>query len=236
MKFIVPFLTLLWVFACRETGVSEQNQYEDELSISLVLLTDQIKQTAFVSKVQPFETDLGRMLFADSVTLVVDNLPFNWIPADSMQYNRYCWQNVLDVRKCYNYFTDSLVIKAGETYKLQALFKGKTISGKTDVPGDFSISVNGRTISWTESKNAYLYRINGFHLKGGNFLLEQATKNTKITINDDDFVPGPYRITVEALDKNFYDLAFERTYAAGLSGAYGVFGSVTVKTIETKIE
>lgn len=235
MKYIFLILVFLVAISCHEDTVTNQYNYEDQLSVSLILRSNQIKQTAFITRVKPFEADPGPASFVDSVILNVDNRLFEWIPSDSMGYNQNCWQSVIDVRKCFNYYTDSLLVLAGKSYKLLASYKTKSIEGFTDVPGDFNIAVKGRTISWTKSENAYLYRITGVHLEGGNYIIERVTTDSSLTINEESFDPGPYRITVEALDKNFYDLSFDRTYAAGLSGAVGVFGSVTIKMIETEL-
>ncbi len=233
MKHFILTLLLVFLGACEKNLINNQKNYSDEISVSLILKTHDKKQTAMITRVKPFDSDLAEYIFVDSVKLYVEDRLFRFIPADSMRYNRYCWNSVVNVSKCYNYYIDSLSILSGRAYHLRAFYEDKVIEGRTDTPGDFSITTDRRTISWSQSVNAVLYRIS---VRGpSDFILERVTKQTQITLDDDDFISGSYRITVEALDKNFYELAYDRTQQAGLSGAYGVFGSVNAKTIETNL-
>ena len=204
-----------------------------KLSISLILNTAAQNQHALITEVETSESEYSTIDFIDSVSFYVNDHLFDYIPSDSLVNNPYCWGSVITVSKCYNYYSDSLPVHPSQTYILKAVYKDKIINGQTTVPGDFTISVSGKTISWTESRDAALYRISAF---GERYVFETTTQNTTVTIKDDDFFPGTYRITVEALDKNFYDLVREKTTQAGLNGAYGIFGSVTVRKMEARLE
>ncbi len=166
-------------------------------------------------------------------------------------YDHYQW--------LYYKNNSELKILPGKEYILTIKTDDQLINGLTKVPGDFDLlipardtmkaeEIDGLEISWTASQDAYIYT-------HGKFLARQRHYSSGYTYFPDTFpLGGAYTnenhavidfnsstilfvsevdsvlIFVTAFDKNAYNHSFNGHESAGVTNAYGVFGSSVTKT------
>lgn len=226
MKIVLSILAFLMFTSCN-TSISSSDSITAQLSVSLILDSSQQRQKAFITFINSPNENIP--VFVDSAYLFIEGIRFELIPSDSMYSNFYCRHRSIGIKKCYNYFSDSLSLIGDKVYNLILNYKDIHIKGTTLFPGDFSFGTSGKKIFWTESKNAISYRITVTRLFGEQWEWNAVTSKLNIVINDKGFIEGPYNIRIEAIDKNFYNFYKKIDLQAGLLNAYGVFGSVMVK-------
>jgi len=215
----------------------------NEVTVNLILKADTNKQIALLTYVQEFDKQSNNFQYINNIELIdnadffVNNNRFENIISDSMK-NNHLWNSDLPkLDSCYNYFSENKNILNEAINTLQIEVKNKTITGKTILPGDFSVSLNKRKLTWTSSSNAFLYRITVLYQNEENVQpFKQTTTDTTINLEIVDFIPGIYNIIVEAIDENLYNFTINDEFHSGLEGAYGVFGSVRIKQFSQNIE
>ena len=230
-KFITHIILLLFIFSvtnCNDNPTNvEPLQYN--VALSFVIVTDSVRQKALLSYVKPVNSNYSNYAaLIDSANFHVNNIRmlYNLHPEFEFYHNR---------ERYYNYYSDSLNLKAEDTVKLTIIKNNITITGQTIIPGNFTISTNGKTISWTKSKNAFYYFIKVENEKR-TFTWQTTTMKLNVTINDKRFIPDNYKIEICAFDKNYYNYYNNGINNAGIEGAYGIFGAVNRVKINTRLQ
>lgn len=144
---------------------------------------------------------------------------------------------------------DAFSVQPGGRYVLSAATPFGTITGSTTVPGDFSIlspSNNqvfsrGATVRivWTKSSHAF-----GYHVKATDedsrspITTSTLVNDTTYSIRfDPDFrISGAITIQVFAYDKNYDDHRSKVVPRAGITNAYGCFGSSLLQTVRIRVQ
>jgi hypothetical protein len=140
----------------------------------------------------------------------------------------------------------------GKKYTITAESEYGTIKGETTFPGDYKIVYPEEgvfyvgeeyryndgyripiDIKWTRSEGAYGYFLEIHDEKGGS---SYFSTDTLFCHHFSAFYPyntsAIYKITITAIDKNYYRHHFEQYNSSGISGGYGVMGSGTVQTVQ----
>ena len=242
---MIRIIILLFIFLLfnKCNDISTVEEINDEIAINLILKADSEKQTALLTYIQKVDEESINYQFINNVTLIdsadffINDIKLQNILTDSIKNNRECYSNLPRIDKCFNYFSENTKLVNNGINTLQIKIDNKIITGETIMPGDFTISLEDKKLSWTSSSNASLYRISVW-AQNEQFVqpFEQATFDTVITLNIKDFKPDAYRIMVEAIDENFFNFIMKENFQAGLQNAYGVFGSVRTKKITANIE
>jgi len=227
MKLILIIVLNLFLFSCDRLSINDRSIGQNNISISLILVYPQNLQKGVITYLHSKNNFGTPPKFVDSVLLSVNNVKFDNIPSDSLESDRFCSDINLDINKCYNYYSSKLNIKPGKKYILMAEYHYLKITGETTVPGLFKIYKQGRTIFWTKSQNAYLFRIRIVNMDT-KMLFEKSTRNYNINLDSTAFSRGNYLVRIEAIDKNFYDFVNENLDCSGMNDGFGVFGSITI--------
>jgi len=220
-------LLIVFTISCMDLNPIDNSNIKQDISISLILVYPQRRQTATITYLHAKEEFGMAPIFVDSAVLKVNNTNFRNTLNDSLKLNRFCLENPINLKKCYNYYTDNLLIKSGEKYKLTFKYKNITISGETIVPDVFKIFITGRRIFWTKNENACLFRIT-ITQKENNIVYEGTTEKYTMELDNEKFSKGNYKIKIEAIDKNFYDFITNNEVHSGMNNGFGIFGSVTI--------
>ncbi len=242
MKQIFLILFMITVFI-KCDDVNQQDKFEKEVVVNFVLYADSLKQKALLSYTQKIDEGMTNNQFINNIAPIdyaefyINNIKLQNISSDSLKNNNECYSNFPLLTKCFNYFTDnSNAILQGKN-NLQRKIDNKLITSTTIIPGNFSIKLKHKKLSWSSSSDAFIYRISATAINEDLVQpFEETTFDTTITLNITDFKPDEYKITVEALDENLFNLLIKENFHAGLQNAIGVFGSVRIKNIIQKID
>lgn len=215
------WLRLSWILifvGCDSSFEPPKHTPPDDLAVNAVLVLGQYRQRILLTNV--VHVDTFRYDFISSAEVKIDSFSFFEWPEDSIRFRG----NVQQWNEFYNYYLDGLPLDAGREYRLDIMAEDHSIQGTTRMPFDFDISNTGRRIFWTSAKAAlYIVKIDDD---------EFITKDTSFTYQpDDDFIPGRHSVTVMACDENYAWYALQLTERSGISGAYGVFGSIVEKSL-----
>ncbi|GEM_PF-6018541 len=228
MKNILLLLILLLLTSCVDSPV-ELNKLEHDLALTFVIRSNNNRQKALVTYVNsPGDKYSNFPKLVNDCEFYVNGIKFNI--NDSIDYSRFH-----NIGYFYNYYSDSLKTKDIDTFHLRVVKGNNIIVGKTIMPGEFNIIVSGRTIKWSKSSRAYYYSIK-IENTSNNFIYKETTDGLFYTIANTDFIPGKYTIEICAFDKNYFDYYNNQKDPSGISGAYGIFGSVRCEKIVANIK
>jgi hypothetical protein len=221
---VLPYRQLFglsWILifvGCDSTFEPPKHTPPDDLAVNAVLVLGQYRQRILLTNV--VHVDTFRYDFISNADVFIDSFSFFEWPEDSIRFRG----NVQQWSEFYNYYLDGLPLDAGREYRLDIKTEDRSIQGMTRMPLDFDISNTGRRIFWTPAKAAlYIVKIDDD---------EFITQDTSFTYQPDgDFIPGRHTVTVSACDDNYAWFALQLTQQSGISGAYGVFGSIVEKSV-----
>ncbi len=242
MKQIFLILLIFTVFI-KCDDVTKQEKFKKEVVVNFVLYADSLKQKALLSYTQKIDEGMTSNQFINNIAPIdyaefyINNIKLQNISTDSLKNNNKCYSNFPLITECFNYFTEDSNAILQDKNNLQIKVDNKIITGTTIIPGNFSIKLNHKKLSWSSSSDAFIYRISATAINEDLVQpFEETTFDTTITLNIKDFKPDTYKITVEALDKNLFNFLIKENFHAGLQNAFGVFGSVRIKKIKKKID
>ncbi len=237
MKYIALFFApLFFLNGCDEDLIIPQQPVPDDFGISLILYSNRLKQVGVISKtVDPARNILDDTThFYPHAALLVDDTPFSAIPNDSLYLRKY-----RDRDFTYNYYTDSMTIVSGQTYRLHLdLGNGSTITGQTIVPQGiepdavteseyyYYVSWHGPdslSYSWILWANAGTPE----HPDWSPFIRGYSGHETYARIKKKSLMGfSQFYMYVHTYDLNYTNYVTEKRQTSGLSGGYGVFGSI----------
>ncbi len=210
----------------------------DEPAIAAVLRAYTDRQRLLLTRVLPVDENqltLAEEDFVQEAEVRVGGVLFQVVPVDSID------RRAVGPFDTYNYYTDSLDVQTGRTYRLMIRHDGQTIRGQVVVPDTFRGDAEGLRIFWRPSEGAARYHIEITRAPPDSvqptfiWQREYLTTDTSVTvIPDEDFEPGRHWVVIQALDENLAAFQAGSTTRAGLEEAYGVFGAVT--TIEGYVQ
>lgn len=149
------------------------------------------------------------------------------------------------------YTSDSLNVFPGQEYKVKIIFEGETITGVTQVPAEFDIlhPFENQIISYTNNSFNVTYRweksqfCSGYQIQVTYPFLFNGNPNPEYYFHSDQTVDTQYVFTnilrpidtvntiISAFDKNYYEHVYIGNESAGLTHAYGYFGSSFQKQV-----
>jgi hypothetical protein len=251
MRKLILSLGALMIFIGIELSCSNPSNKEPTFSATVlsVLNTGATRQTVILFR--PFESPRSNTGFLDTDPFHISraNIAINDFRLQEQDARVSRFESPR-----FFYELDSIVaIKPDSTYRLSIIFEGSTISGETTVPGAFQITSPSQmqtislqqsqgllSVNWSESKHAKRY---GVEIIGPKLWIRGSSQNdsslfeprqkidagsatsTQIRLN---FTIGRRVVIVTAYDKNYDRHVFQGFLTAGISNAYGVFGSATV--------
>ncbi len=241
---LLYFLFTLFVITVGCKKITTEPTGIDDYSVLAYITSDSAKQKVFVYRAVPLNSNDSSDYFYDKADVSVTG---------NSTLEKYSYYNDNFYAE---YYVDSTShFKPGEKYYLNIKTGTETITGETTLPGDFEITslknyqeilVDKSVIldlKWTKSDNAYAYIINfnfplTYYYGAPTSYIKYAfiTNDTTFNYNNDAFYPDldttQYtRVSVTAVDKNFYQHHFEEYNSCGLNKGYGYFGSGTVKKV-----
>ncbi len=231
------YLALCLALSCNsqvDIPTSSATPITGELAISLILQPEKQRQAGLLASVAPPDDYEKIPTYVDSANFKIGDTLFHWMPADSFYADRDCWRIDYDAQNCGNYFSEGLDVQFGETYVLTIETSSQSISGKTTVPGDFSLSMLNNKLSWTASEHATAYHV--YVADRWERLFEEITTLQEIDVDLSLDNPEEWKATVVALDTNYYNFITEQSLQAGITGGYGVFGSAVVRSIAVVLQ
>jgi len=228
MKKLILIIGLFIFFSCNENPISNSD-LEYKYALAFIIKADSIRQKALLSYINdPNEKYSNYPKLIENATFQVNNVTMEYNPEidDARFFN---------IKYFYNYYSDRIDVRSTDTFLLQIYSEKLNVHGQTVLPGDFNIIVQNKSVRWTKSKNAYSYLIVINNLSE-NKIIMKSTKELGINLNSDEFSKGLYEIEINAYDKNYFNYIENKDDPSGITGAYGVFGSVRTKRIVVNIE
>jgi len=208
----------------------------DTPAVYIVLRSGVATQHALLARPWSVNRNADSLQYISGATVQVGGRTFTEVRGDErVPTGRNLW----GPRANSNYVVRNWSINGGATYDLQVTWNGKTVTGTTRVPEDFSIMVDSLTVRWDESDGAaqYILKVQRFADDGESryYTYQTRTPETRVRLDTAEitlgarFRPGPHEITVIAVDSN---LARYHTGSAvrrsGLDDGIGFFGAETV--------
>jgi hypothetical protein len=203
----------------------------EALAVTAVLESYTERQRLLLTRVGA--TDEENLLLDDEdlvqgAQVRVGGVPFEEVPVDSID------RRARDRFDTYNYFSDSLEVEPGATYRLTVRHEGDTIRGQATMPGSFEGNAEGLRLFWQPSEEAARYRAELTYAPpdsvktSADWQEAYLTTDTSVTVEPgSDFQPGRHYVEIQAVGSNVAAFRREETLRAGLDGAYGVFGAQT---------
>ena len=206
---------------CDATVTPPRPDPPETLTVYAVVDAARTEQRAVVTRVTAVDANAFR--YEQDADVGIAGRSLAVIPEDSID----TIQNVFGLDRNANYVVQNLRPDPGQTVRLQVDAGGKTLTGKTTVPGAFDGTVDSLTVRWTPSPGAARYVLEVERLGSEDeWRYRHETSATEAAIpTDTGFEPGPHRLVVTAVDSNLVRYQ-ESVVRVGVEGGYGVFGSV----------
>ncbi len=226
LRYIIASFLIIFLISCDDNPTKTQN-LKYNVALAFVIDADSLRQKALLTSVNSVDDEYSEYPeLIDSAYFYVNNIKLSYsLPDFTKPYSRNHY---------YNYYSDSLYLQPGDTLNISIVKNDINIIGKAIIPGEVTITVVGRTISWTTSTNAYYYHIE-IENEARTFVWETATNHLSVTIADDNFIQDEYKIKITSFDKNYFLYYEDRINQSGIEGAYGFFGAVNSTKIKAFI-